>query len=315
MPSGVTPFRFLLPAFAALAPAAAQAFEPRLPFPVLGAEARPAVYDSYALPVAPWRPDGLPTVAVEGQVDRRAWRLDAPGATLMEVIAPLRDQLAAQGYEVLLDCEARACGGFDFRFNTEVLPEPGMHVDLNEFRFVSARRGAAAVSLLVSRSASAAFVQIITVGPAALPAPVTAPETAPVPHDPAPHIAAGGAGTDLLDAGLPLALEDLVFDSGSATLAAGDYPSLALIAAWLGADASRRLILVGHTDLSGAMEANIALSKRRAAAVREALIRGHGIAPGRLSAEGAGPLAPRATNATEEGRQKNRRVEAVPAPT
>lgn len=311
MPFGVTPFRFLLPAFAALAPVAAQAFEPRLPFPVLGAEARPAVYDSYALPVAPWRPDGLPTVAVEGQVDRRAWRLDAPGATLMEVIAPLRDQLAAQGYEVLLDCEARACGGFDFRFNTEVLPEPGMHVDLNEFRFVSARRGAAAVSLLVSRSASAAFVQIITVGPAALPA----PDAAPAPLTPVPQIAAGGGGADLLDAGLPLALEDLVFDSGSAALAAGDYPSLALIAAWLDADASRRLILVGHTDLSGAMEANIALSKRRAAAVREALIRGHGIAPGRLSAEGAGPLAPRATNATEEGRQKNRRVEAVPAPT
>ncbi|WP_124086228.1 OmpA family protein [Pseudogemmobacter humi] len=306
----MTPLRFLL-ALAWLSPAAAQAFEPRFAFPVLGAEARPAVYDSYALPTAPWRPDGLPAVAVEGQVDRRAWRLDAPGASLLEVMAPLRDQLVAGGYEVLLDCEARACGGFDFRFNTEVLPEPGMHVDLNEFRFVSARRGGAAVSLMVSRSASAAFVQIITVGPVAL----RAPDVTPVPLTPVPQIAAGGGGAEPLDEGLPLALEDLVFDSGSAALAAGDYPSLALIAGWLRADASRRLILVGHTDLSGAMEANIALSKRRAAAVREALIRDHGIAPGRLSAEGAGPLAPRASNATEEGRQKNRRVEAVPAPT
>jgi OOP family OmpA-OmpF porin len=47
--------------------------------------------------------------------------------------------------------------------------------------------------------------------------------------------------------------------------------------------------------------------------VRDRLVAEHGIAPERLSAEGVGWLAPRATNATEAGREANRRVEAVVA--
>jgi OOP family OmpA-OmpF porin len=71
--------------------------------------------------------------------------------------------------------------------------------------------------------------------------------------------------------------------------------------------------LVGHTDAEGGLAANIDLSRRRAAAVRDRLVAQHGIAAERLSAEGVGWLAPRATNATEAGREANRRVEAVVA--
>ncbi len=57
-----------------------------------------------------------------------------------------------------------------------------MHVNLGEFRFVSAERGAEVLSLLVSRSAGSGFVQVTRVGPKALPAPdlasVGRPETA-----------------------------------------------------------------------------------------------------------------------------------------
>jgi outer membrane protein OmpA-like peptidoglycan-associated protein len=53
------------------------------------------------------------------------------------------------------------------------------------------------------------------------------------------------------------------------------------------------------------------LSKRRADAVVAALTTKHGIAAARLSAQGAGPLAPVASNKSEEGRAKNRRVELV----
>ncbi|WP_157971080.1 OmpA family protein [Pseudogemmobacter bohemicus] len=322
----------LLALICALVPAlplyAADPFQPVFPFPVSGATAQPSVYDSYDLPIAPWRDDALPVARFEGQVDRRAWQLETGGASLLEVLAPLRDQLEALGYEIVLDCEARSCGGFDFRFATEVLPEPGMHVDLNEFRFLSARRGGEAVGLMISRSASAGFVQIITVGQEALPAPVPGqrpgagedpPATALIPLAkpvtlPSEPLAAGDA-LALLDAGLPFALDDLVFETGSAALSHRDYPSLALVAEWLRADEARRLILVGHTDLSGSLDANIALSKRRAEAVRAALIADFGISAARISAEGAGPLAPRATNASDEGRQKNRRVEAIPAST
>ncbi|WP_366926913.1 OmpA family protein [Pseudogemmobacter hezensis] len=328
--------RPFLIAFSLLAPgilAAQEAgFTPQMPFPVQNALALPAEYDSYALPVGVWQNGQLPVEMFEGQVDRRAWQLDAGRASLLEVMAPLREQLIAAGYQIVLDCDAPQCGGFDFRFSTQVLPEPEMHVDLNEFRFVAARRGPQAVGLLVSRSASAAFVQIITVGDTALPGlpvqdvgmaaappPVTSPQTTPPQTNPAPRPPSDPAlqpeTVARLDAGLPFALDDLVFDTGAATLSHQDYPSLAALAAWIGADPGRRVILVGHTDLSGPLQGNIALSKRRAEAVRAALIADFGVPAARISAEGAGPLAPRADNATEEGRQKNRRVEAIPAPT
>ena len=53
------------------------------------------------------------------------------------------------------------------------------------------------------------------------------------------------------------------------------------------------------------------LSKRRADAVVQALTARYSVAPARLIAQGAGPLAPVASNKTEEGRAKNRRVELV----
>jgi outer membrane protein OmpA-like peptidoglycan-associated protein len=69
--------------------------------------------------------------------------------------------------------------------------------------------------------------------------------------------------------------------------------------------------LVGHTDASGSLAANIAVSERRAEAVAQVLIDRYGVDRDRVTAEGVGFLAPRATNQTEEGRQKNRRVEVV----
>jgi outer membrane protein OmpA-like peptidoglycan-associated protein len=53
------------------------------------------------------------------------------------------------------------------------------------------------------------------------------------------------------------------------------------------------------------------LSQARAEAVVKALTAKHGISPARLKAQGAGPIAPVATNRTDEGRAKNRRVELV----
>jgi len=316
-----------------LAPASlrAEGLDLRMPAPVLSVERQVEDRGSYALPVGPFAGGGLPVRPVEGVVERSAWRLDAPGATLLDLLAPLRAQVQEQGFQVLLDCDARACGGFDFRFATEVLPEPAMHVDLGGFRFLSAVRGdTEALGLLVSRSGDTGFVQLIRVAATPVPeatavapeaevgqvleppadAPGTEAEDSPAAPPPA---APPGTLAAQLDAGLPVALDDLVFASGSAELAEGDYASLKALAGWLAADPARAVILVGHTDASGALGANIALSKARAEAVRKALVGPFGANAGQVSAQGVGPLAPRAGNATDEGRRKNRRVEAVPA--
>lgn len=296
----------------AVLPSLAHGLTLDLPAPVLAEESRSESLGSYALPLAPFDGQAVPARGVEGALDQRVFQLDAPDLTTLAVLEPLRAQILAAGYEVLLDCETEGCGGFDFRFGTEVMPEPDMHVDLGDFRFLSAEKGEEAISVLVSRSASSAYVQITRVGPA--PAPVALQGESvdldvEVPRAlPAPVTGDIGAA---LDQGGAVVLEDLVFASGAAALAEGDYASLAALAAWLEANPDGTLALVGHTDASGSLAANIALSERRAEAVAQALVEAYGVEVGRISAEGVGFLAPRATNQTEAGRQKNRRVEAV----
>jgi outer membrane protein OmpA-like peptidoglycan-associated protein len=64
----------------------------------------------------------------------------------------------------------------------------------------------------------------------------------------------------------------------------------------------------GHTDNTGGINHNRELSKQRAQAVRDWLVK-RGIEASRLSAEGFGPDRPIDSNTTEEGRRNNRRVE------
>jgi OOP family OmpA-OmpF porin len=69
--------------------------------------------------------------------------------------------------------------------------------------------------------------------------------------------------------------------------------------------------LVGHTDALGSLAGNTDLSRARAVSVRERLIAEYAVPAAQLTAEGVGYLAPRATNQTEDGRARNRRVEAI----
>lgn len=71
------------------------------------------------------------------------------------------------------------------------------------------------------------------------------------------------------------------------------------------------LYVVGHTDMTGTLAYNLSLSQRRAASVIDALVEQYQIDASRLEARGVGPLAPDATNTTENGRATNRRVEIV----
>lgn len=109
-----------------------------------------------------------------------------------------------------------------------------------------------------------------------------------------------------------VAIYGILFDTASATIKPASKPSLDQIAALLKKDAKLTLHLVGHTDGQGKLEANFDLSKRRAEAVKAALLRDYGIAGSRLTANGVASLAPVAPNTSEEGRAKNRRVELVP---
>ncbi|KAA2285382.1 OmpA family protein [Arenimonas fontis] len=98
------------------------------------------------------------------------------------------------------------------------------------------------------------------------------------------------------------------FASGSATLTAAAQASLYALAAQL--PGSGAITVEGHTDSQGGEAANLALSRRRAEAVRR-LLEQAGIASGRITAVGKGQAEPVADNGTAEGRARNRRVEII----
>jgi outer membrane protein OmpA-like peptidoglycan-associated protein len=81
------------------------------------------------------------------------------------------------------------------------------------------------------------------------------------------------------------------------------------IAGILQKNPSWKLSLAGHTDNAGEDPINLDLSKRRAAAVKNALVNQYKIAPDRLATNGFGASRPVASNDTIEGRARNRRVE------
>jgi len=108
-----------------------------------------------------------------------------------------------------------------------------------------------------------------------------------------------------------VALYGIYFDTGKAVVKPESEPTLKEIAKLLAADAKLKLYVVGHTDNQGGLDYNMKLSKDRADAVVKALVGTHKVAAARLAAFGVGPLSPVASNLTEEGRAKNRRVELV----
>ncbi len=86
-------------------------------------------------------------------------------------------------------------------------------------------------------------------------------------------------------------------------------PTLKEIAGLLGKHADWKLSIEGHTDGIGTDSANLDLSRRRATAVKAALVTRYKIDGNRLSTGGFGESRPKDTNDTLEGRARNRRVE------
>ncbi|MEL6550974.1 MAG: OmpA family protein [Pseudomonadota bacterium] len=255
----------------------------------------------------------VPKTLAQGMISIQAYRVagnPAPAALL----APLAARLEAEGYQTLLSCETESCGGFDFRFGLELIPPPHMFVDLGDFQVLSARTPDAGthVSIVASRSQSDGYLHITRILPLGS-APSTVDTTAVAPSTPAapPRPMAAGDLATALDTEGHVVLEDLLFGSGTTNLPEGTYPSLTALAEYLSENPQIEIALVGHTDSSGDLDINVDISRQRAASARRALIARYGVNPAQVRAEGMGYLAPRASNLTPEGRELNRRVEAI----
>jgi len=186
---------------------------------------RGPVAETLLLPTGPLRDSHVPVAEVDGLVTTATWRLSIDENGEVPASLVIMDQLKRQYEEkdfyTLLDCDGRSCGGFDFRRAVNVVPAPDMFLNLRDFRALSVRRGPDAAFVLVSRSETAAFVQISEVAPLK--------ELPTQPPRPAAPEKETGAARDPLDqdtANLPIAqqlisegwaiLHSVKFSSGSA---------------------------------------------------------------------------------------------------
>ncbi|WP_353780175.1 OmpA family protein [Winogradskyella sp. 3972H.M.0a.05] len=103
----------------------------------------------------------------------------------------------------------------------------------------------------------------------------------------------------------------ILFDSGSDKILPQSYGIIRQISQVLMQDNSMKLNIIGHTDSDGSDDANMKLSKARAEAVKQALIKVYGISGDRLQTEGKGETQPVGDNSTSDGKAQNRRVEFV----
>ncbi len=103
----------------------------------------------------------------------------------------------------------------------------------------------------------------------------------------------------------------ILFDVNSAVIKPESYGSLKDIADVLKDNAGIHVKIIGHTDSDGDATLNLALSKKRADAVKSALISEFAIDASRLETDGKGASDPVAPNSTSEGKAQNRRVEFV----
>jgi len=112
------------------------------------------------------------------------------------------------------------------------------------------------------------------------------------------------------DHGLVVMLQDVLFDTGQATLKEGAQSKLDQLASVLKNHPERRVMVEGFTDSVGNADSNLVLSRARAESVRNALM-ARGVPGDRIETRGNGQMRPVASNSTQAGRQQNRRVEVV----
>ncbi len=108
-----------------------------------------------------------------------------------------------------------------------------------------------------------------------------------------------------------IAIYDILFETGKSEINPRSAAALKNIANFLIANPEKQYLIVGHTDNVGDFEANIKLSADRANVIVNELVEKYSVNKDQLKPTGAGSMSPVATNSTDEGKAKNRRVEIV----
>lgn len=265
-------------------------------------------FDEYTLPLGKVIFDPYPEVVpenmkdLEGKVTRITY-LNPEGRSTLEVFRNYEKGLGNDGFEILYVCNDEACGGR--AMNHAVVPEEVYLFageNYKDQRFLAARlereEGDIFAALYVNRNAAGkVYTQLDII------------EVKPM-QEGMVAVEADAMEKQIISEG-SISIYGIYFDFDSADVKESSKPSLEQIGKLLKQNPGLKLFVVGHTDNEGTLEYNIGLSMKRASSVTKKLINEYDIDPERLTPRGLGPLAPVASNRTEEGRKMNRRVQLV----
>jgi outer membrane protein OmpA-like peptidoglycan-associated protein len=258
------------------------------------------------------------TIHLEGTVTRTAYVFPADRSAL-EVMRNYTEALRKANMSIVYSCDKSACGSGDssnFSSSLSIAKTSDMgdvsailssDFDSHESRYVLAKSagadGAATYAAVFivppNQYQKIGAVLVETVQPAAM-------QTGQVSMDLSADSMAKSIGTDGR-----VALYGLQFDTDKAELRNDSKPSLIQIAKLLSQNPKLNVFVVGHSDNQGSYAHNLELSQKRSEAIVLALTTEFKIAPGRLMAKGVASVSPIASNDSEAGRAKNRRVELV----
>jgi outer membrane protein OmpA-like peptidoglycan-associated protein len=264
-------------------------------------------FDEFHLALGPGKNRTIEnTQTLDGRVTIIRYAIDKERSTL-EVFRNYEIFLEQKGFETLFSCADKECGGRDF--NLAVIPyttEQGDAVPGQRYLAAVLRRaeGDVHVSLYVTKASGLGGEKKDQVY-----ARLAVIEAKPMQVG-LQHVSATEMAEEIAGEG-HVALYGILFDYDSAVIKPESRPALDEIGKLLTADPNLSLYVVGHTDNQGGYDYNKDLSQRRATAVVADLVKSYGVAETRLTPFGISFLAPVATNRTEDGRAKNRRVELV----
>lgn len=279
--------------------------------------------DDSEVPLGPavWR-DGKPGLERQQTVAGKRTRLlylASPDRSALEVVKSYEESLTRAGFATLFSCARETCGkriaealysspDSPRKLRGQPLTEYAFSMNVQDERLLTARLsrtgGDVYVTVFAARQDNTAdkeasgrvaiFVEVVE----------AAMERSLVTVD-------AGTIQKAFGAEGRVALYGLYFDPGKADLKPESRPQLEEMARLLRANPQLKIFVVGHTDNQGSFEHNLDLSQHRAEAVVRVLAASYGVDFRRMMASGVANLVPAASNASEAGRAKNRRVELV----
>ena len=264
-------------------------------------------FDEYTVPLA--KADGnhklTQSAVVEGEVTKLAYSIPK-GRSTLEVIRNYENELKGAGYKILFSGAKGEIGNIPQAAGWEA---PTFAVDTQRVLIAQLMRGQSSVHMVLY-AVGAYYDESswqLEKGQTVLLAHIIVKKSM---ENKLSKVVAEEMANAISDTGR-VALYGIYFDTNKDDVKPESEPTLEEMSKFLKIQPALRVLVVGHTDNVGTFASNTDLSQRRAQAVVNTLVTKHGVSKERLTPVGDSFSAPVASNKTEEGRAKNRRVELV----